>query len=189
MAQTRTKGRRSTPARSTSLLQSSDFTSYLREKTEQLAPADLQSMLGQADALRQRLADECSAHPRMQRQGDLALRVVGDHAAGVCPQIPYYTVSLLAVALLYFADPLDVIPDWIPVVGTSDDALIFELAFQLGQPGVERYCTWKGLSVDGVFGPMKPTAPAGDRVAAKRVVPKRQAAKRVAPKRQPARRR
>jgi uncharacterized membrane protein YkvA (DUF1232 family) len=169
MVQTRTKGRRPAAPRSKSLLQPSDFTSYLREKAEQLAPGDLQSLLAQTDTLRQRLVTDCGAHPRMQRQTELALRVVSDHAAGHCPQIPYYTVSLLAVALLYFADPLDVIPDWIPGVGTSDDALVFELAFQLGQPGVERYCTWKGLSTDGILGPAKTAGtPAGKRVAAKR---------------------
>jgi len=182
MVKTKTKRRRPAAARSTSLLEPSDFTSYLREKTEQLAPADLQSLLGQTDTLRQRLATDGAAHPRMQRQAELALRVVSDHAAGHCPQIPYYTVSLLAVALLYFADPLDVIPDWIPGVGTSDDALIFELAFQLGQPGVERYCTWKGLSTDGILGPARPAVPPAP--AAKRV-----AVKRVAANRKPVRRR
>jgi uncharacterized membrane protein YkvA (DUF1232 family) len=194
MAQTKTKRRRPGAARSNALLQPSDFTNYLHEKTEQLAPADLQSLLGQVDTLRQRLIADCGDHPRMQRQAELALRMVTDHAAGHCPQIPYYTVSLLAVALLYFADPLDVIPDWIPRVGTSDDALVFELAFQLGHAGVERYCTWKGLSTDGVLGPLKPTpapppaAASAQRVPPKRVVAKRIVAKRV-PKRKPGRRR
>ena len=90
-----------------------------------------------------------------------------DHAAGLSPQIPYYTVCLLAVAVLYFVDPLDVIPDWIPGVGTADDALVYELAFALARRGVERYCTWKGISTDGILAPPKP-----------RVQPQRAAAKR-----------
>lgn len=188
------------------LLDRSDFTSYLHEKTAQLAPGDLQTLLGQTESLRDRLASAGTAHPRMQRQAELALRIVTDHGDGHCPQIPYYTVSLMAVALLYFADPLDVIPDWIPVVGTSDDAVVFELAFQLGKAGIERYCTWKGLSTDGLLGPATPAAavPAAPRPAAKlvsaksvrakraatkRAVAKPVAAKRGAPKRKPARRR
>lgn len=195
MAQSKTTGRRPA-ARSSTLLERSDFTSYLHEKTAELAPGDLQTLLGQTESLQDRLASTGGAHPRMQRQADLALRVVSDHAAGQCPQIPYYTVSLMAVALLYFADPLDVIPDWIPVVGTSDDALVFELAFQLGHAGLERYCTWKGLSTDGLLGPATASSavpaarrPAAKPVAAKRAPAKRVAAKRSAPKRKPVRRR
>ena len=152
MAQTPSKARR---ARGKTLLASADFTSYLREKAEQLAPGDLRTLVGQADAVRSRIDAVRSTHPRLLRHAELALRLLQDHAAGQCPQIPYYTVCLLAVALLYFVDPLDVIPDWIPVVGATDDALIFELAFALARPGVERYCTWKGIGTDGILLPSK----------------------------------
>jgi uncharacterized membrane protein YkvA (DUF1232 family) len=70
-------------------------------------------------------------------------------------------VSLLTVALLYLLDPLDVIPDWIEGAGSADDALVFELAFDLGRAGIERYCTWKGISTDGMLRPQK--APAARR--------------------------
>jgi uncharacterized membrane protein YkvA (DUF1232 family) len=153
------------PARGKSLLARTDFTSYLREKADQLAPADLQPVLAQADAMHRRAEEVRSVHPRLQRQVELALRLIQDHAAGRCPQIPYHTVCLLAVSLLYFIDPLDVIPDWIPGVGSADDALVFELAFHLGRAGIERYCTWKDLPTDGVLAPVKAAARAPARKA------------------------
>ena len=158
MAHTKPRGRRR--ARAKSLLASTDFTSYLREKADQLAPADLQPVLAQADTVRGRAERVGVAHPRLQRQVDLAIRLVEDHAHGRCPQIPFHTISLLAVALLYFIDPLDVIPDWIPGAGSADDALLFEFAFSLGRPGIERYCTWKGISTDGLLLPEKAARPA-----------------------------
>ena len=168
MAQTTTRTRRA--ARGGTLLASADFTSYLREKAEQFAPGDLQTLVGQADAVRARTEAVRPTHPRLLRQAELAVRLLQDHAAGQCPQIPYYTVCLLAVAVLYFVDPLDVIPDWIPVVGATDDALVFELAFALARPGVERYCTWKGISTDGILLPPKGSVrPRVRRPAAKRV--------------------
>jgi uncharacterized membrane protein YkvA (DUF1232 family) len=157
MAHTKARGRR--PARGKSLLASTDFTSYLREKADQLAPADLQPVLAQADTVRGRAERVRVDHPRLQRQVDLAIRVVEDHAHGKCPQIPFHTISLLAVALLYFIDPLDVIPDWIPGAGSADDGLLFEFAFSLGRPGIERYCTWKGISTDGLLLPEKAARP------------------------------
>lgn len=158
-----------TPARRSAgknLLVQTDFTSYLREKADQLAPADLQTLLAQVDEVRERAVKERHTHPRMERHVELSLRLLSDHAEGLCPQIPYHTISLLAVAMLYFIDPLDVIPDWIPGIGTSDDALIFELAFELGRPGIERYCTWKGISTEGLLLPLKPP-PQAKRPAAK----------------------
>jgi uncharacterized membrane protein YkvA (DUF1232 family) len=154
MAQTTTRTRR--PAKGKQLLESTDFISYLREKAEQLAPADLQTLLSQSQAVRERAEKERDTHPRLLRHVQLALRLLHDHAEGQCPQIPYYTISLLAVAVLYFADPLDVIPDWIPVIGTADDALVFELAFDLGRAGIERYCIWKDINTDGLLLPPKP---------------------------------
>jgi uncharacterized membrane protein YkvA (DUF1232 family) len=128
-----------------------DFTSYLRDKADQLAPADLQPVVAQTDVVRRRAEKVRDDHPRLNRQVELSLRLVEDHAAGQIPQIPYHTVCLLAVCLLYFIDPLDVIPDWIPGAGSADDALLFEFAFLLGRPGIERYCTWKGIATDGLL--------------------------------------
>jgi uncharacterized membrane protein YkvA (DUF1232 family) len=132
--------------RSEPLLQAKDFTAYLRAHAEQIAPGDLRTLLGQANTLSARAAQETSRHPRVPRQIDLALRILTDHARGRCPQIPFYTVAVLTVALLYFSDPLDAIPDWIPDIGKTDDALVLELAFAIARPGVERYCRWKGIS-------------------------------------------
>jgi uncharacterized membrane protein YkvA (DUF1232 family) len=157
----RTKAPKRHTARTKPLLSSTDFTSYLREKADQLAPGDLQQVVGLADDVQRHAEKVQSEHPRLNRQVELAFRLVTDHDAGQCPQIPYHTVSLLTVALLYFLDPLDVIPDWIEGAGSADDALVFELAFALGRAGIERYCTWKGISTDGLLLP--PKAPAAKR--------------------------
>lgn len=154
----RTKAPKRHAARAKPLLSSTDFTSYLREKADQLAPGDLQQVVGLAEDVHRRAEKVQHEHPRLHRHVELAFRLIEDHDAGQCPQIPYYTVSLLTVALLYFLDPLDVIPDWIEGAGSADDALVFELAFDLGRAGVERYCTWKGISTDGLLLTKKPPA-------------------------------
>src|SRR5512147_3092185 len=98
----------------TPLLNSADFTSYLNEKSMQLAPGDVKTLLAQAAAIRKRAKEISADHPRMRRQIEFGLMLVDEHNKGRCPQIPYYTIATLAVALLYFSDPVDVIPDWIP---------------------------------------------------------------------------
>lgn len=141
----------------TALLASKDFSAYLNEKCAQLAPGDVKTLLAQARTVRARAAALEPKRQRMRRQIEFALTLVEEHAAGRCPQIPYYTLAALAVALLYFTDPLDVVPDWIPGVGTSDDAIVFELAFGLACAGIERYCAWKSLPTDDLL-PQRPKA-------------------------------
>lgn len=138
-------------ARRPPLLQSADFTGYLNEKCMQIAPGDVKTMLAQAAEIRRRLKVLAADRPRMEQQAALALEIVSEHARGRCPQIPYYTIATLTVALLYFADPNDVIPDWIPNVGSMDDAIIFELAFGMARAGIERYCDWKGIAAGSLF--------------------------------------
>lgn len=170
------------------LLQSTDFTSYLNEKCMQLAPGDVKTLLAQASAIRRRAKAVALEHPRMGRQIDFALVLVDEHYKGRCPQIPYYTIAALAVALLYFSDPVDVIPDWIPGVGMTDDAIVFELAFGMARAGIERYCLWKSLPMAELYPP--PRQPAKEparrapatRGAAPRT-PKRSAAVRKRPRR------
>jgi uncharacterized membrane protein YkvA (DUF1232 family) len=163
--------------KSTLLLNTADFTSYLNEKCMQLAPGDVKTLLAQAAAIRRRAREIGSSRPRMQRQIDFALMLVEEHAKGRCPQIPYYTIATLAVALLYFSDPVDVIPDWIPGVGITDDAIVFELAFGMARAGIDRYCAWKSLPMDDLYPPPRPAEKA----------PARRSTKAPAPKRAPAR--
>ena len=136
---------------SASLPTPADFRTYLREKAMQIAPGDISTALGQREEALEKASQGGDNHPRMLRQTEVALELLDDHEAGRCPQVPYHTVSLLGVAVLYLLNPVDVIPDWIPGLGISDDALVLELAFELGAAGVERYCTWKSISTDGLF--------------------------------------
>ncbi len=137
------------------LLQKADFTAYLTERARQIAPRDVEVLLADAERARERaLAD---SHPRLGPQMMLALDLLRDHAVGNCPQIPFYTVSLLTEAVYYYLDPNDVIPDWIPRIGKLDDLLVMEIAFELGAEGIQRYCDWKGID-DGA--PAEPRAAA-----------------------------
>lgn len=132
------------------LISPSDVRAYIRAKASVIAPADVEALVACEGEIVER-AEEETDHPRLRRQAEFAIRLLADHSSGEAPQIPYFTISLLAVALFYYLDRADLIPDWIPKVGTSDDALVVELAFEMGAAGVQRYCDWKGLSTEGLL--------------------------------------
>jgi uncharacterized membrane protein YkvA (DUF1232 family) len=124
-----------------------DFERYLTTSSALIAPADVTSLVARAAAIREHLAKDRAEHPNLAQRARIALHLLADHARGECPQIPYQTVSLLATALFYYLTPVDVIPDFIPHVGKSDDAVMLDIAWRLAGPGVQRYIDWKGLAV------------------------------------------
>lgn len=53
------------------------------------------------------------------------------------------SLGLIIATLAYLVMPLDVVPDFIPVVGFTDDAAAFTLAIQKLSAEVESYKAWK----------------------------------------------
>ena len=119
-----------------------------------IAPADVAALLGREPELRRR-ATGLIAPPLtlLRHQLAVALDCLRDHVAGNCPQIPYSTISLLAAGVCYFADELDLVPDFLARIGRLDDGAVMAMAFQLGADGIRRYCTATGRDADAVLRP------------------------------------
>ena len=146
MARTLPRPRAHGAHRATALPTPEDFERHLVTRAATIAPADITGLLAQGALVRARLSGERAVHPILAQRARVALHLLSDHARGACPQIPYQTVSLLAAALFYYLEPMDVIPDFIPRVGTADDALVLDIAWRLCSAGIQRYIDWKELT-------------------------------------------
>lgn len=62
---------------------------------------------------------------RLRRELDVYRRVLAD------PRTPRIAKLLLGAAIAYLLSPIDLIPDFIPVIGHLDDVLIVPLLFWL----------------------------------------------------------
>ena len=60
-------------------------------------------------------------------------------------EIPWATVAASTAALLYFLNPLDVIPDFLPGIGLLDDALVIAICFKMIQSDLRRYAGIRNL--------------------------------------------
>jgi uncharacterized membrane protein YkvA (DUF1232 family) len=146
MPRTLPRGRTRAAPRTGALLTPLDFERHLVARAALIAPADVTALLARSDLVRDRLSGERAVHPVLAQRARVGLHLLTDHARGACPQIPYQTVSLLAAALFYYLEPMDVIPDFIPRAGTADDALVLDIAWRLSGAGIQRYVDWKGLA-------------------------------------------
>jgi uncharacterized membrane protein YkvA (DUF1232 family) len=72
---------------------------------------------------------------RPQRWRDRAARirtnVVALYVAGRHPRVPWYAKALALIVVAYAVSPIDLIPDFIPVVGYLDDLLLIPLGVVL----------------------------------------------------------
>ena len=71
------------------------------------------------------------------------ISLVRDYHSGNYTNIPYWSISSIVFALLYFFSPIDLIPDQIPVVGYLDDALVLELCISLVENDLDDYKKFK----------------------------------------------
>ena len=62
-------------------------------------------------------------------------------------EIPARSLLIVISAMIYFVSPLDVIPDWIPVLGYIDDALVVGLALKTVRADLDAFMEWETAEV------------------------------------------
>ena len=69
--------------------------------------------------------------------------MVRSYLRGNYTKIPKRTILAIVSALIYFLSPIDLIPDWIPLLGQLDDAIVIASCWNLVNKDVEDYRQWK----------------------------------------------
>jgi uncharacterized membrane protein YkvA (DUF1232 family) len=71
------------------------------------------------------------------------IRLVRAWASREYGAIPWKTIALATGALVYFLDPLDVVPDFVPVVGYLDDVTVIGFVVSSIRGDIERFVEWE----------------------------------------------
>jgi uncharacterized membrane protein YkvA (DUF1232 family) len=88
---------------------------------------------------------------KLLKQLTLSFQMIKDYKSKAYINIPWKTITLIVVAILYFVNPFDIIPDFLPLVGYTDDAIAFAAIFKSVQSDLMDYCIWKGLNSEDYF--------------------------------------
>ncbi len=67
--------------------------------------------------------------------------------------LPWGSIVLIVVAILYFVSPFDLLPDWIPLGGFIDDAAVIAFVLKQINSDLEAFLKWEGIkkSLDEVI--------------------------------------
>ena len=66
-----------------------------------------------------------------------------DYWAGKYTSIPWKLIAAIGLAVAYLGSPIDIIPDFLPIIGFVDDAAVFALVISTFQSEIDDYKEWK----------------------------------------------
>lgn len=70
-------------------------------------------------------------------------RLANAYVSGKYREIPWKTVMTILAAIIYFLNPLDLIPDFIPIMGLTDDFGVLVWVYNSIQHEVDKFLAWE----------------------------------------------
>lgn len=90
-----------------------------------------------------RLTEHSEELKGLKQKLEMLLRMIKAHISGNYRSFPLSTLVLIAFALIYFIVPFDVIPDFIPALGLTDDVSVVFLISKKVNRDIERFRQWE----------------------------------------------
>ena len=63
-------------------------------------------------------------------------------------EVPMGTVVSLLAGVIYFVNPFEIMPDYIPLIGYIDDAFLLSLIIRQFNRDMQKYAIWKAKNQD-----------------------------------------
>lgn len=107
--------------------------------TRDFSQKDLEKVMADADVAEEKggkLGDQIENFK-------LLWSLLKDYYNGTYRNVPWKFIAAIGFAVAYLISPIDVIPDFIPLVGFVDDAAVFGLVVKSFMSEIEEYKTWK----------------------------------------------
>jgi uncharacterized membrane protein YkvA (DUF1232 family) len=77
----------------------------------------------------------------------LLFAISKDYVNGDYTEIPKRSIIAILGGLIYFLSPVDVIPDFVPVLGFVDDIYVLNLVYRQVVKDLEKYKVWKDAQI------------------------------------------
>ena len=125
---------------------------YVQEGARKITDQDVEKVVNKADEIKKKVH---AGGPlgRFIEDGQLLLSVVKDYWAGRYRQIPYGSLTAIVFTLVYVFNPLDLIPDFLPILGQVDDALVVGACLLMVEQDLHNYKKWKLEQAAGAIPP------------------------------------
>jgi len=114
----------------------------LKKGAKNVTEDDLKKVLDKRDEIEQKFKGN-GPLGRFVADMKLLFSIIKDYASGEYRKIPFWSIAAIVAALLYVLSPIDLIPDFIPVIGLVDDALVVAACLAMVEQDMHDYKDWK----------------------------------------------
>lgn len=114
----------------------------LKKGSAKVTDDEVQKVINKADDIKRKVESN-GPLGRFIKDVKLMLSLVKDYWSGNYREIPWWAISAVVAALLYVLSPIDLIPDFIPVVGYLDDAAVVAVCLRMVEQELSKYESWK----------------------------------------------
>jgi len=122
------------------LTRSSD--AFVSKKAQRMTQGHIDSAIEKAKEIQQKIS-ESESLKRVLSDVQLYQNLLKDYRAGRYRDVPKWVIAIIAVVLLYLINPIDLIPDVIPVIGYLDDVALVAVALKLTRNELQKYREWR----------------------------------------------
>ena len=106
-------------------------------------PNKLQRLIFNAKDKLMQMEDRRHTLKNVVRHVSVFIRMIKDYKTGYYPHLPWKSLLSIVGGLLYFVNPFDVIPDFIPGIGMLDDITLLAWVYKSIENEVEDYLDWE----------------------------------------------
>ncbi len=115
---------------------------FVKRGAEEIEDADVEETWNKRERIEEKI-NNSGILMKYLKIAKYMLFMLNDYRKGLYRDVPWMTISTLVFTLLYVLNPLDLVPDFIPVIGYLDDVTVFALGLNLIQKELRRYLDWK----------------------------------------------
>jgi len=119
-----------------------EFKEAIDRKSKKFTEEDLEKILEKEKILEEKFKTH-KGLARIWEDFKLLFGIIKDYVNGDYKEIPWWSIVAIGVTLLYVINPLDLIPDVIPIVGYVDDATVVAICLKLIDKDLQKYKEWK----------------------------------------------
>ena len=119
----------------------------IKTKSGKIKEEDIQNVLNKREKLEKKFQGN-GYLGKFLANFKIMFSMLQDYWYGNYRDVPWMTIAAIVVALLYVLNPVDLIPDFIPVIGLIDDATIIAACLSLVQKDLNSYISWKETKED-----------------------------------------